>query len=631
MVLDRINNENDIKQLNSEELKALAREIRGFLIRKVSKTGGHLASNLGVVELTMALHLTYNLPKDKIIWDVGHQAYVHKILTGRWKDFDTLRQYGGLSGFPKRRENSADAFDTGHSSNSISVGLGFAEAAKLKGTDEKIAVVVGDGSMTGGMVFEALNNAGNLKRNLVIILNDNHMSISKNVGGFSKYLSALRTADFYTGLKKSVTGFLEKLPNVGDPLIEQIRKAKSGMKQLFIPGMFFEDMGITYLGPVSGHNLPRLCRVLREAQKMDEPVLIHVVTKKGRGYLPAEQSPEVFHGIGSFEIKDGKPILKETGDSWSKVFGRCLCRLAKEDDKIVALTAAMAEGTGLRQFRANFPDRFFDVGIAEAHAVSFAAGLAAGGEKPVFAVYSSFLQRGFDQLIQDVALQELPVVFAVDRAGLVGSDGETHQGIFDLSYMGAIPNINILAPKNRWELEDMLKVAIKSGKSVAIRYPRGVALTNLEKFNSPVELGKSEMIYEESDIALISVGHMIEEAEIVRNKLKEKGFYCTLVNARSVKPLDIDMLERLSKKHRLVVTIEENVKSGGYGEAVLAAIAERHLQLETLIIATPDSFVEQGSIEKLRAHLGIDAEAISKKIFKTILELWDDKSNEEAS
>lgn len=622
-MLERIQKANDIKKLKKEELPVLAEEIREFLVETVSKNGGHLASNLGVVELTMAMHLVFDLPEDKIIWDVGHQSYTHKLLTGRKEGFESLRKYGGMSGFPKRKESDCDAFDTGHSSTSISAGLGYVRARDLKGEDYSVISVIGDGSMTGGMAFEALNNASQLNSNFMIVLNDNHMSISENVGGLSKYLAKIRTADFYTGLKKGVTTTLEKIPKVGDSLIEQIRRTKSSIKQLIVPGMFFEDMGITYLGPVKGHDLGMLCRVFSEAHKIEGPVLIHVLTKKGKGYAPAEEHPGKFHGISPFDIQTGEVSVEKKKDSYTDVFGKVLCAEAKKDSTITAITAAMEDGTGLSRFHNMFPERFFDVGIAEEHAVTFAAGLAAGGMHPVVAVYSSFLQRAYDQIIHDVGLQNLPVVFAVDRAGLVGSDGETHQGIFDLSFLSSIPNMTVLSPKHKWELADMLRFALKYDGPVAIRYPRGDAYDGYEQYRAPIAYGKSEMIFKEQEIAIISMGHMFTEAVKVRDNLKEKGYACTLVNGRFVKPLDEEMIEELSKTHKLIAVLEENVCTGGYGMQVLACAQRKHLPCYVLPVALPDNYVEHGSVEVLRKEIGIDAESVTEKIIETYKELQE--------
>lgn len=620
-MLERIQKENDIKNLKREELPQLAQEIREFLVDKVSRTGGHLASNLGVVELTMAMHLVFDLPDDKIIWDVGHQSYTHKILTGRKEGFETLRQYGGMSGFPKRKESDCDAFDTGHSSTSISAGVGLVKARDLRGELHSVISVIGDGSLTGGMAYEALNNASQLDTNFIIVLNDNYMSISENVGGMSKYLDKIRTADFYTGLKKGVTRTLEQIPVVGDSLIEQIRKTKSSIKQLVVPGMFFEDMGITYLGPVPGHDVSMLCRAFKEAKKIEGPVLIHVLTTKGKGYEPAENEPSKFHGISPFQIETGEVKTKSSKDSYTDIFGKVMCDEAMKRKDIVAITAAMKDGTGLSRFQRMFPERFFDVGIAEEHAVTFAAGLAAGGIKPVFAVYSSFLQRGYDQLIHDVGLQNLPVVFAVDRAGLVGSDGETHQGIFDLSYLSSIPNMTVLSPKHKWELADMLRFAIQHEGPIAIRYPRGAAYDQYEEFRSPVVYGKSEMIYEEKDIAVISMGHMFSEAVKVRESLKREGYSCTLVNGRFVKPLDGACITKLAENHKLIAVMEENVLTGGYGMQVLSFAGEQSLDVKVLPLALPDDYVEHGSVDQLRKETGIDEETMVKKIMKAYKEL----------
>ena len=613
-MLERIQKANDIKELEPEELTVLAEEIRQFLIEKISKTGGHLASNLGVVELTMAMHLVFRLPQDKIIWDVGHQSYTHKILTGRKDGFDELRKYGGMSGFPKRKESECDAFDTGHSSTSISAGLGYVHARDLQQEHYNVISVIGDGSLTGGMAYEALNNASELKTNFIIVLNDNHMSISENVGGMSHYLAELRTAEFYTGLKKGVTNVLHSIPVVGDPIIEQIHRTKSSLKQLVVPGMFFEDMGITYLGPVPGHNISMLCKAFLEAKKIKGPVLLHVLTQKGKGYEPAEKHPDKFHGVGPFHVETGEVESPKKKDTYTDVFGKVICSEAAKNPKVVAITAAMADGTGLAGFRKKYPDRFFDVGIAEEHAATFAAGLAAGGMKPVFAVYSSFLQRAYDQLIHDVALQNLPVVLAVDRAGLVGSDGETHQGIFDLSYLSNIPNMVVMAPKHKWELADMLRFAISYNGPIALRYPRGSAYDDYQNFRSPIEYGKSEMLYDEAEIAVLSVGHMFEEAVQVRGKLKEKGYSCTLVNARFVKPIDENILNRLCENHKLIVTIEENVQTGGYGEHVVEYVSRKNRKVRVLTLALPDDYVEHGSIDVLRRETRLDVDSMTAKI-----------------
>ena len=569
----------------------------------------------------MALHLICDLPKDKIIWDVGHQSYTHKLLTGRKEGFEDLRSYGGMSGFPKRKESQCDAFDTGHSSTSISAGLGYVRARDLKHEDYTVISVIGDGSLTGGMAYEALNNASNLKTNFIVVLNDNHMSISENVGGMSRYLANLRTADIYTGLKKGVTNALQQVPVMGDRMIEHIRKTKSSIKQLVVPGMFFEDMGITYLGPIPGHNLPMLCKALKEAKKVEGPVLLHVMTTKGKGYEPAETAPDKFHGIGPFDIESGKVLAKKDGDTYTDVFGKVLCDEASRNPDIVAITAAMADGTGLARFKKHYPNRFFDVGIAEEHGVTFAAGLAAGGLKPVFAVYSSFLQRGYDQLIHDVALQNLPVVFGVDRAGFVGSDGETHQGIFDLSFLSNIPNMTVMSPKNKWELADMLRFALQMNSPVAIRYPRGKAYDGYEGCRERISYGKSEWIFEGKEIAILSVGHMFEEAVKTRDKLIEQGYEPTLINMRFIKPIDEAMIEKVCQTHKLIAVIEENVQTGACGERVSEYVMRKMLPSHVLTLALPDDYIEHGSVDVLRKMTGIDSESMSEKIIETYKEL----------
>ena len=614
MALEKIQKANDIKELTEEELKELSDEIRRFLIEKISVTGGHLASNLGVVELTMALHKVLHFPEDKLIWDVGHQSYTHKLLTGRKEGFDDLRKYGGMSGFPKRKESKCDAFDTGHSSTSISAGLGYVAARELQQEHYNVVSVIGDGSMTGGMAYEALNNASRLKSNFIIVLNDNTMSISKNVGGISNYLNGLRTTQVYSDLKRGVEDTIKRIPGRGERIVHQVKKTKSGIKQLFVPGMFFEDMGITYLGPVDGHDLKTLTKTLNEAKRVNHAVLVHVVTKKGKGYLPAETNPSKFHGTGPFDVTTGETIGGSGKDSYTDIFSKVLADIGKKDEKVVAITAAMADGTGLSRFAKLFPERFFDVGIAEEHAMTFAAGLAAGGMKPVFAVYSSFLQRAFDQTIHDVCLQNLPVVIAVDRAGLVGSDGETHQGVFDLSFLSSIPNLSILSPKNRWEMADMVRFAVSFQYPVALRYPRGEAYEGLKEFRAPIEYGKSELLYEESEIAVMFVGHMSFLAEQVREDLKAAGYQCSLINARFVKPLDTEMIRKISENHRLLVTIEENVLTGGFGEQVEDFVMREGIPLKVRTIGISDDYVEHGNVDVLRKEVGLDRESIVKKV-----------------
>ena len=614
MILDSIQKENDIQKIDNKDLPQLAQEIRTFLIEKISENGGHLGSNLGVVELTMAMHLSFHLPEDKMIWDVGHQSYTHKLLTGRRDGFDTLRKYGGMSGFPKRKESPCDAFDTGHSSTSISAGLGLAMASQLKGEDNYVISVIGDGSLTGGMAWEALNNASRLKRNYIIVLNDNNMSIAENVGGFSEYLNQIRTKEGYQNLKAGVENTLSRLPGRGEQLIRGIRKTKNSIKQFFVPGMLFEEMGLTYLGPYDGHNIDQLTRAFREAKQVNGAVLVHVCTQKGQGYEPAMRHPARFHGAEPFVIETGLPKKKRVKANYTDIFSTVMRKMGDREPNVVAVTAAMPDGTGLKRFRNMFPDRFFDVGIAEQHAVTFAAGLAAAGLKPVVAVYSSFLQRAYDQVIHDVCIQNLPVIFAIDRAGLVGSDGETHQGIFDLSYMSSIPNMCVMAPKNKWELSDMMKFAVHYDGPISLRYPRGEAYDGLARFRTPIEYGKWETIYDENEIALLAVGSMVKTAVEVRDRLREMGYGCTLVNARFVKPLDQEMLRTVQSEHNLLVTMEENVKAGGFGEAVLEYLNEIKSKTRMISIALPDDYVEHGNVDLLKQECGIDAESIVKKI-----------------
>ena len=614
MVLDQIQNVNDIKNLTEEEIDTLQDEIRTFLVESIAKTGGHLASNLGVIELTMALHLSFDLTKDKIVWDVGHQSYTHKILTGRKDGFEHLREYGGMSGFPKTEECEADSFNTGHSSTSISAGLGLAEAREITGQDYFVISVIGDGALTGGMAFEALNNASRMKTNFIIVLNDNNMSISENVGGLSKYLNDFRTADAYMDLKDGVVNSLSKIPVYGDRIVRKIRNAKSGIKQLFVPGMFFEEMGITYLGPVDGSNIKAMRRAFAEAKRVRGPVLVHVLTKKGNGYVPAERHPARFHGTAPFDIETGVPLHKQSKAHYTDVFSTVMKKMGEREPKLVAITAAMTDGTGLKRFCNLYPERFFDVGIAEEHAVTFAAGMAKSGLKPVFAVYSSFLQRAYDQILHDVCLQKLPVVFAIDRAGLVGKDGATHQGIFDLSYLATIPNLTIMAPKNKWELSDMLKFAIAADTPMAIRYPRGDACDLWKEKRAPIESGKAEVLCEGTEVALFAIGSMVETAWKVMEKLQERGISATVVNARFAAPLDKECICGLAQKHRLLVTLEENVASGGMGEHVAAVLMEEQSRIKLLRIAVPDTFVEHGDVDTLYRVLGMDADTVTNRI-----------------
>lgn len=617
MILETIEKENDIKKVAPEKWNLLADEIREFLIEKISVTGGHLGSNLGAVELTMALHLSLDLPQDKIVWDVGHQSYTHKLLTGRRAGFENLRKYGGMSGFPKRKESDCDCFDTGHSSTSISAGLGLVKARDIMHQNHTVVSVIGDGSLTGGMAYEALNNASRSKSNFIIVLNDNNMSISENVGGVSKYLNNIRTADRYLDIKEGIYNSL-KDTKIGDPIVESIRRAKSSVKQLVIPGMFFEDMGLTYLGPVDGHNINAMLRVFKEAKRCKSAVLVHVMTHKGKGFEPAERHPARFHGAEPFDIHTGLPLHQKEKSNYTDVFSTVMCKQGDRNEKLVAITAAMPDGTGLKRFRNMYPDRFFDVGIAEEHAVTFAAGLAAGGLKPVVAIYSSFLQRAYDQILHDVCIQNLPVVFAIDRAGLVGSDGETHQGIFDLSYLSSIPNMHIMAPKNKWELSDMLKFAINFDGPIAIRYPRGEAYDGLKEYREPIRFGKSEWIYKENDIVLVAVGSMVKTALDVRDALKEKGYNCSIINTRFVKPIDTEILDEAYMNHSLVVTMEENVASGGFGEKVREYLDSKERRVQILNITLPDVYVEHGNVDILRKEVGIDAKTIQNRIEEQI-------------
>lgn len=613
-MLEKIQKPNDIKKIPADQLPALAEEIREFIIESLSKTGGHLASNLGVVELTIAMHRVFDLPKDKLIWDVGHQSYTHKILTGRKDGFETLRREGGISGFPKRSESDCDVFDTGHSSTSISAGVGYVRARELKKEKYSVVSIIGDGALTGGMAYEALNNAASLKSNFIIVLNDNEMSITENVGGMSSYLSGLRTASAYTDFKMDVTKALNRIPGIGPGMVDAMRKTKSSIKQIIIPGMLFEDMGLTYLGPVDGHNIPQLIKTFQEAKRFEGPILVHVLTQKGRGYEPAMRHPARFHGAGPFDVKTGLPVRK-SNPTYTDVFSTVMRKMGDRRKDVVAVTAAMMTGVGLKRFSNMFPDRCFDVGIAEEHAVTFAAALSLGGITPVVAIYSSFLQRAYDQIMHDVCMQNLHVVFAIDRAGLVGYDGETHHGIFDLSYLGSMPNMTILAPKNLWELSDMIKFAVDYDGPIAVRYPRGETYTGLKEFRAPICLGKSEVIHEGSRVALLAVGSMVKMAEEVQKQLKERmDMDAALVNARFVKPIDEELLRSFADTYELVVTLEENVKDGGFGERVLAFAEEEDLPFGVEIIALPDRFIPHGSVSYQMKQVGFTPEDICGRI-----------------
>lgn len=614
-LLDRINKPNDIRAVPPSQYEELAQEIREYMIDTISVNGGHLASNLGVVELTMALHLVLEFPKDKIVWDVGHQSYTHKILTGRRREFKNIRTFGGISGFPKRKESSCDCFDTGHSSTSISAALGLAKARDLKHEDSTIVAVIGDGALTGGVAYEGLNNLSRLKSNLIIVLNDNNMSISENVGGLTLYLNNLRVQKSYIEFKKDVEKKLKSIPNVGDTVARNVKRSKDRLRRQLLQSEygFLEDFGIKYVGPIDGHNIGEMVQFLNACKKVEGPVLLHVLTKKGKGYKPAEENPAIFHGIGCFNIQTGKTTAPKN-ETCTSVFSRKIINMAEEHSDIAAITAAMPDGTGLTPFKEKFPERFFDVGIAEQHAVTFAAGLAAAGMRPYLAVYSSFLQRAFDQIIQDVCIQNLPVVFCIDRAGLVGADGETHHGMFDLSYLSMIPNMTVCAPKNKYELVDMLSFSYEYGKPLAIRYPRGKASDICKDKRKPIALGESELLEQGECVALIAVGAMVETACQVREMLLDYGIHATVINARFVKPIDEACLDRIGEDHRLVVTMEDNVIRGGFGEACSDYLHSIGSHVEVEHVGIPNVFVEHGTVEQLRKTLGMDAESIRDRI-----------------
>ncbi|WP_163237156.1 1-deoxy-D-xylulose-5-phosphate synthase [Clostridium sporogenes] len=617
-ILDKYQDFDTIKSMSIKELNQFSYEIREFLIDNVSKTGGHLASNLGVVELTLSIFNVFDLNRDKVIWDVGHQAYVYKILTGRKDKFNTLRQYGGLSGFPKKCESTYDVFETGHSSTSISAALGIARARDIKGENNKVIAVIGDGALTGGMAFEALNDLGFNKTDLIIILNDNQMSIAENVGGMSSYLSKVRLDPTYNKFKKEVNNTLNKIPNVGKGMARSLEKVKNGIKQMIVPGMLFENLGIKYLGPIDGHDIKELSKVMKMAKNLNGPVLIHTITKKGKGYAYAEKKPDKFHGIGPFDCDSGE-VNSKTCLTYSKVFGEELTKIAKEDKKVVAITAAMKDGTGLRKFGETFPERFFDVGIAEQHAVTLAAGIATEGLKPVFAVYSTFLQRAYDQILHDICIQNLPVILGIDRAGIVGSDGETHQGIFDLSYLSSLPNMTIIAPKCLEEMGIMLRWALNQNSPVAIRYPRGGDIKSLEMTPiKNIKKGKWEVICEEGDIAIIATGKMVQHAIIAREKLKSYGIKSTIVNANFVKPIDKELIKNFVKKGYKIVTVEDNVVKGGFGSLVLQYISKLKANNVVLNLGFKDKFVPHGSTDILYKIEGLDPEGIVKNIIKII-------------
>lgn len=612
--LDRINSPEDLKKLEVKKLDKLAEEIRVFLINSVSKTGGHLASNLGVVELTIALHYCFNCPKDKIIWDVGHQAYTHKILTGRKNEFVSLRKLDGLSGFPQIKESPYDSFTTGHSSTSVSAALGIAMGRDLKGESFNVVSVLGDGAMTGGLVYEAMNNAGRSNAKMLIVLNDNQMSISENVGAISRYLSELRTTEKYMDAKSDIKKTLDKVPVVGHSLTNLVGKTKEGLKYSLMPNVMFEQLGLKYVGPVDGHDIKKLVHILNKIKKINGPVLLHVITQKGRGYKPAEAYPSKYHGVGKFEVSTGRMLSSVSGETYSDIFSKKLIRLAKEDKRICGITAAMPSGTGMDAFGRAFPQRMFDVGIAEEHAVTFAAGLAKCGMIPFFAVYSTFLQRGYDQIIHDVCIQKLHVIFAVDRAGIVGDDGCTHQGIYDLTYMGNIPGLTVMAPKNMYELEDMMEFAVNFDGPVSFRYPRGAASDILKSIRTPVEHGKSETIYKGKKIALLSVGAMADKTVGVYERLLSDGYTSELINVRFISPLDEEMIERISSGFDYIFTFEDNIHSGGFGAILTQRLTENGCHALVKNFAFPDTYIEQGTRQQLFERYGMDSESLYNKI-----------------
>jgi 1-deoxy-D-xylulose-5-phosphate synthase len=611
-LLSKINSPTDLKKLSAEELPPLADELRAFLLEKVNQTGGHLASNLGCVELSIALHYCFNSPQDKIIWDVGHQAYTHKILTGRRDSFHTQRCYKGISGFPKRSESPHDAFGAGHSSTSISAGLGMAVAHGLNHDASRVISVIGDGSLTGGMAFEALNQAGHLRKNLIVVLNDNEMSISKNVGALSSFISRKMTGGYYRSLKKEMEGVLASIPAIGGNILSFARKAENSLKGFLTPGTLFEALGFEYIGPIPGHDLPTLLSVLENVKHIEGPILLHVMTKKGKGYQPAEDTPDKFHGIAAAKLPSSVPA-KAAPPSYTAVFGEALVKLGAVDPKIVAITAAMPDGTGLSPFAKRFPERFFDVGIAEQHALTFAAGLAAEGFRPVAAIYSTFTQRAYDQVFHDICLQKLPVTIALDRAGLVGDDGPTHHGAFDISFLRHLPELTVMAPKDENELQHMVKTAIYSGRPIALRYPRGAGYgVTLDRELKEIEIGKGELLVEGADLTIVAIGSTVYPALEAAELLRERGIFASVVNARFVKPLDRELILAEAAKTGVLVTVEENALMGGFGSAVLELLSdEGQSQVRVKRIGIPDSFIEQGSQAQLRADLGLNGEGIA--------------------
>lgn len=615
-VLESIEQPQDLKKLSFSQLEKLAAEIRSLIIQTIAKNGGHLAPNLGVVELTLALHKVFDSPQDKFIWDVGHQAYIHKILTGRRLKFSSIRQLNGISGFPKRNESEHDAFGTGHSSTSLSAALGLALARDLSGHKNHVLAIIGDGSLTGGQAFEALNHTGHLGTRMTVILNDNEMSIAKNVGALSEYLSKMRTTSTYSKVKHDIEYLLRRIPAIGDTVAKTAERVKDSLKYLLVPGVFFEELGFTYLGPIDGHNIGSLVEVLQQTKNIDGPVLIHVITQKGKGYKPAECNAAQFHGVGPFCVETGA-INKTPGNpTYTSVFGDVLLKLAADDPDIVAITAAMPEGTGLKKFASLYPERFWDVGIAEQHAVTMAAGLAAAGKKPVVALYSTFLQRAYDQVLHDVSLQKLPVIFALDRAGIVGEDGPTHHGVFDFSYLRHIPNIIVMAPKDEGELRNMFATAVQANAPVAIRYPRGSGTgADISKELQVLPIGKAEELIKEGSIALLAIGAMVEPCMQAARLLAQKGIFCRVVNARFLKPLDGELIRRLARETGSIVTVEDNNLSGGFGSAVLEYINSNNLNwVKVLRLGWPDQFIEQGSRNELLDKYRMTPEGIAESV-----------------
>ena len=612
MYLEFIKGPSDIKSLSVAELKELARELRETIIKKVSINGGHLASNLGVIELTIALHYVFNSPVDKIIWDVGHQCYSHKLLTGRYKRFSTLRQYGGISGFPKREESEHDAFGTGHSSTSISAALGIIEGRDKNKENFKVIAVIGDGAMSAGLAFEGLNNAGHLKKNLIVILNDNEMSISQNVGALSAYFNRILTGEFYQKFKKETKSFLEGIPKLGKRAAKIAQRTEEMLKGLFLPGIIFEELGFNYVGPIDGHNIELLIETCKRIKAVSTPTLIHVVTKKGRGYEFSEKSPSFFHGVGPFKVETGS-LITGGGATYSEIFGNILTDLAAKDTRIIAISAAMKKGTGLEHFAERYPDRFYDVGIAEPHAVTFAAGLATQGLKPVVAIYSTFLQRAYDEIVHDVCLQNLPVVFAIDRAGIVGDDGPTHNGLLDLSYLRHIPNIVVMAPKDAFELRAMLELALQHNGPSAIRYPREKVQSSEPGHQSPVtfDIGEGEILKTGEDIAFIAIGNCVHSAFSTAKRLERQGISVMVVNARFIKPLDRNLLISIAARIKRIITVEENTLTGGFGSAVLEFLNDMEIpHIKVRRLGLPDEFIAQGQQDELRKKYGLDEEGI---------------------